>query len=147
MTQYRIRPRRRPMSDINVVPYIDVTFVLLVIFIITAPLLSQGVDVDLPQASAEPMSGDEREPLVVTVDLNGNYYLNVGEDVDKPIDHQAMVNKVAAVLRHQPGTKVLVRGDKNVNYGKVVNAMTLIQRAGAPSVGLVTEAPEPLAVK
>jgi len=139
---YQRRSRRKAMSEINVVPYIDVMLVLLVIFVITAPLLTQGVQVELPQAASEPIESDVQEPLVVTVDLNGNYYLNVGEAVKTPIDHQALVNKVAAILRLKPETPVMVRGDKDVNYGKVVTAMALLQRAGAPSVGLITEAPE-----
>ncbi|MDX1810632.1 MAG: protein TolR [Gammaproteobacteria bacterium] len=130
------------MAEINVVPYIDVMLVLLVIFVITAPLLTQGVKVDLPQAASEPIDSEVQEPLVVTVDVNGNYYLNIGENEKTAIDHQAMVNKVAAVLRLKPETPVMVRGDKDVSYGKVVTAMALLQRAGAPSVGLITEAPE-----
>ena len=140
----RNKTKRRMMAEINVVPYIDVMLVLLVIFVITAPLLTQGVKVDLPQAASEPIESEVQEPLVVTVDVNGNYYLNVGEDERKPIDHQALVNKVAAVLRLKPNTPVMVRGDKDVNYGKVVTAMALLQKAGAPSVGLITEAPEEL---
>ena len=139
---YQRRSRRKAMSEINVVPYIDVMLVLLVIFVITAPLLTQGVQVELPQAASEPIDSDVQEPLVVTVDLNGNYYLNVGESVKDPVDHQALVNKVAAILRLKPETSVMVRGDKDVSYGKVVTAMALLQRAGAPSVGLITEAPE-----
>lgn len=134
--------RRKPMSDINVVPYIDVMLVLLVIFMITAPLLTQGVAVELPQAEAEPMSGETDEPLVVTVTANGDYYLSVGDKPDDPIDHQMLVTKVAAVLRHRPKTPIMVRGDTNVEYGKVVVAMVLLQKAGAPSVGLITKAPE-----
>lgn len=137
------RYRRKPMSEINVVPYIDVMLVLLVIFMITAPLLTQGVNVDLPQAAAEPMQADSDEPLVVSVDKQGNYFLNIGDNPDDPIDDQGLVNKVAAVLRHKPKTPVMVKGDRNVNYGKVVRAMTLLQSAGAPSVGLITESPEP----
>lgn len=132
----------RPMADINVVPYIDVMLVLLVIFMITAPLLTQGVSVELPQAEAEAMSGETDETLVVTVTAEGNYYLNVGEQTDQPIDHQLLVTKVAAVLRHRPKTPVMVRGDTHVEYGKVVVAMALLQKAGAPSVGLITESPE-----
>ena len=109
------RPRRKTMSEINVVPYIDVMLVLLVIFVITTPLLTQGVKVSLPQATAEPMESETLEPLVVTVDKNGNYYLNVGEDEKATIDHQALVNKVAAVLRHKPKTPIMVRGDRDVN--------------------------------
>jgi len=132
--------RKRPMSEINVVPYIDVMLVLLIIFMVTAPLMTQGVKVDLPQASAEPVQQTEKEPLIVSVDADGLYYLNVGEDPKKGIDHELLVQRVAAVLRYQPGTQVLVRGDASVNYGAVVTAMALLQKAGAPSVGLVTEA-------
>jgi biopolymer transport protein TolR len=138
----RQRIRKRPMSEINVVPYIDVMLVLLVIFMVTAPLLTQGVKVDLPQSSANPIDKKEHEPVVVTVDVNGNYFLNVSEDPEKPIDHQTLVIKVAAIIQHQPKTQVLVRGDENVTYGKVVTAMGLLQKAGAPGVGLVTRSPD-----
>ncbi|MDH5326348.1 MAG: protein TolR [Gammaproteobacteria bacterium] len=134
--------RRRPMSDINVVPYIDVMLVLLVIFMITAPLLTTGVQVDLPQATAEPVDTDTKEPLIVTVNKEGDYYLNVGENPDKPVNHETMVTLAAAVLQHQPGTPVMIRGDGRVEYSKVVVAMTLLQKAGAPSVGLITDAPK-----
>ncbi|HED39799.1 MAG TPA: protein TolR [Chromatiales bacterium] len=133
------RARRRPMSEINVVPYIDVMLVLLIIFMVTAPLMTQGVKVDLPQATAEPVEQTEKEPLIVSIDVDGLYYLNVGEDPKKGIDHELLVQRVAAVLRYQPGTPVLVRGDAAVNYGAVVTAMALLQKAGAPSVGLVTD--------
>jgi len=136
------RHYKRPMSEINVVPYIDVMLVLLVIFMITAPLLSQGVKVDLPQVASEPVEQKDQEPLVVTVDRNGEYFLNVGDDQDKGIDHDVLVQRVVAVLRHRPGTPVLVRGDTEVSYGSVVTAMGLLQKAGADSVGLLTEAPE-----
>jgi biopolymer transport protein TolR len=129
------------MSEINVVPYIDVMLVLLVIFMITAPLLTTGVEVDLPQASAEPMNKEADEPLIVTVTKEGDYYINVGENPDKPIDDDTMMTLTAAVLRHKPGTPVMVRGDGRVEYEKVVYAMTLLQSAGAPSIGLITESP------
>jgi len=139
---YGKKTRRKPMSEINVVPYIDVMLVLLVIFMITAPLLTPGITVELPQAEAEPFEQESIEPLIVTVDIHGDYYLNIGTDAKNPIDHQTLVNKVAAVLRHNSKTPVMVRGDKNVSYGKVVVAMTLLQRAGAPSVGLITDTPK-----
>lgn len=128
------------MSEINVVPYIDVMLVLLVIFMITAPLLTQGVKVDLPQAEAEPIARNEREPLVVSVDHAGDYYLNYGEDQDRPVAPQTLAARVSALVRHRPGLPVLVRGDRNVAYGDVVALMSLLQRSGVPSVGLVTEA-------
>ncbi|MDO9371355.1 MAG: protein TolR [Gammaproteobacteria bacterium] len=129
------------MAEMNVVPYIDVMLVLLVIFMITAPLLTQGVKIDLPQAASAPIEPDKKEPLVVTVSASGKFYLNVGDGQEKGIDDALLVQRVSAVLRNQPGTPVLVRGDKNVNYGRVILAMTLLQSAGAPSVGLVTESP------
>ncbi len=135
------RQRRAPMAEINVVPYIDVMLVLLVIFMITAPLLSQGVKVDLPQAAAQPLDQDSLEPLVVTVDAEGNYYLNVGGEDDEPVDAESIVQRAAAVLRRQPETPVMVRGDERVSYGQVVQVMTWLQAAGAPSVGLMTETP------
>jgi len=135
------RQRKKPMSEINVVPYIDVMLVLLVIFMVTTPLLTQGVAVDLPQAESKPVESKNLEPLVVTVDVDGNYYVSIGDEQDKPIDHETLVNRVAAVMKYKPGTPVLVRGDENVNYGKVVVAMSLIQKAGAPNVGLLTESP------
>ena len=135
------RQRKKPMSEINVVPYIDVMLVLLVIFMITTPLLTQGVSVELPQADSNPVDSKNLEPLIVTVDVDGNYYVSIGDDQDKPIDHETLVNRVAAVMTYKPGTPVLVRGDENVNYGKVVVAMSLIQKAGAPNVGLLTEVP------
>lgn len=136
------QPRtKRPMADINVVPYIDVMLVLLVIFMITAPLLQQGVEVDLPQVSAEPVDQKDKEPLVLTVDKGGQYFLNIGDGQDQGIDAETLVTRVSAVLRQQPGTPVMVRGDREVPYGAVVTAMALLQSAGAPSVGLLTEPP------
>lgn len=140
MSRYR-RNRRRPMSEINVVPYIDVMLVLLVIFMITAPLLAQGVRVDLPQAPAEPVESEDQEPLVVTVDAEGHYYLNLGDEPDRVVDQQILVHRVAAVVRNNPQTQVLVRGDQAVNYGAVVQVMALLQGAGVTGVGLLTEAP------
>ena len=137
----RHRVRRRPMSEINVVPYIDVMLVLLVIFVITTPLLTQGVKVDLPQAEAEPLDVETQEPLVVTIDAAGDYYVNYGENQGAPVEPRALAARVGALLRHRPGLAVVVRGDENVPYGDVVILMTILQRAGAPSVGLMTETP------
>jgi biopolymer transport protein TolR len=132
----------RLMSEINVVPYIDVMLVLLVIFMITAPLLAQGVKVDLPKAPAKPLERSDVEPLVVVVDADGEFYIQFGENQDQPVDPVTLVNRVNAVMRHRPNVPVLVRGDKNVPYGDVVFVMSLLQRAGVPSVGLMTEPPE-----
>ncbi len=129
---------RRAMAEINIVPYIDVMLVLLVIFMITAPLATQGVKVDLPQASSEPLPADEIEPLILTIDQAGLYYLNIGDEKEV-VESDIMMARVAAVLRRKPNTPIMVRGDEKVNYGYVVQAMTLLQAAGAPSVGLITE--------
>jgi biopolymer transport protein TolR len=130
------------MAEINVVPYIDVMLVMLVIFMITAPLLTQGVKVDLPEAAAEAMPPEQQEPLVVNVDAAGKLYLNIADDPQKPIGADDLKQRVAAVLRRRQDKTVLVRGDQAANYGSVVAAMVLLQQAGVPSVGLVTEPPE-----
>jgi len=135
--------RRRPMSEINVVPFIDVMLVLLVIFMITAPLLTQGVKVELPQTQAKALTEQEKEPLIVTVDSSGNYYLNLADKPNQPITARTLSYLVTNQLKgqeHSPQQRpVLVRGDKNVNYGKVMEAMALLQQAGAKSVGLITQ--------
>ncbi|MFQ5993853.1 MAG: protein TolR [Acidiferrobacterales bacterium] len=133
MDPYRLR-RKKLMSEINVVPYIDVMLVLLVIFMITAPLLSTGVKVDLPQAAANPVNVKDVETLVVTVDREGVYYLD-----DRKITAKALRKRIAAIMRLRPQTPILVRGDRRVPYGEVVKTMALLQEAGAPSVGLVTQ--------
>jgi biopolymer transport protein TolR len=141
------RSRKRPMAEINVVPYIDVMLVLLVIFMITTPLLSQGVKVDLPKASAQPLSSKQTQPIIVSVDAKGNYYLNIAPNPAQPLSPVGLKNQVAAALAisQQSGKEqqVLVKGDKTVDYGKVVEAMALLQQAGAPTVGLMTETPSP----
>ena len=131
--------KRKPVSEINVVPYIDVMLVLLIIFMITAPLLQQGVEIDLPQASANPLPPEQREPLIISVSKSGDLYLNIGENNDKPIEEELLANRVAAVINNHPQTPVLVRGDKAVDYGRVTEAMVLLQSAGVEKVGLMTE--------
>ena len=130
------RYRRKRIAEINVVPYIDVMLVLLVIFMITAPLLTPGVQVDLPQATAATLDNPDRETLIVTVDRRGNLFLD-----DRAIDAEALASKVATILRLRPQTPVLVRGDREAKYDAIIQAMVLLQAAGAPSVGLVTEGP------
>jgi len=132
------------MADINVVPYIDVMLVLLVIFMITAPLLNQGVKIELPQAPAKPLENQNQDPLIVDVDSKGRFYLNYGENQDRPLDSKTLVNRVNAVLRYRPGVVVLVRGDRAAAYGDVVIAMALLQKAGVDDVGLMTDPPESL---
>jgi biopolymer transport protein TolR len=138
------RLRRRPTSEINVVPYIDVMLVLLVIFMVTAPLITQGVKVELPRADAEVISAETSEPVVITVDQFGDLYLDVGEDRNQPVDPQTLMARVTAVLKYNPNVSVMVKGDAAVDYGRVVEAMVLAQAAGAPSVGLITVPPERL---
>jgi biopolymer transport protein TolR len=133
--------KKKLMSEINVVPYIDVMLVLLIIFMVTAPLLSTGVSVNLPRAAAEPMENQDQEPFVVTVDKEGNYYLN--DDEEEIVTDREIEIKARAVLQRNPDLPFLVRGDGEVNYAFVVRAMVLLQRAGVESVGLVTDPPEP----
>jgi biopolymer transport protein TolR len=140
------KKRRSPMAEINVVPYIDVMLVLLVIFMITTPLLSQGVQVELPQANAQPLSQQEKEPIIISVDAQGRFYLNISRTPDQVIEGQQLMEQVAAELNQDKQNnkmrQVLVKGDQNVDYGKVMQAMVLLQQAGAPSVGLITQALE-----
>jgi biopolymer transport protein TolR len=137
-----VRKRRRPVSEINVVPYIDVMLVLLIIFMVTAPLVTQGVKVDLPKAQAQPLDEDSKPPLVATVDAQGNYYISIGDEQDQSMSAVDLATLVAAHLNLEPGTPVVVKGDGAVPYSNVVELMVLLQRAGAPSVGLMTDPPE-----
>jgi biopolymer transport protein TolR len=127
------------MAEINVVPYIDVMLVLLIIFMVTAPLLQQGVEVDLPTAGAKVLPAAPKPPMVVSVNQQGEYFLNIMEQPNTLLSASALALRVAAELRLDPQRKVLVKGDQKVDYGKVVGAMVLLQQAGAPSVGLVTQ--------
>jgi biopolymer transport protein TolR len=137
------KKRNRQIAEINVVPYIDVMLVLLIIFMITAPLLSQGVRVDLPEASTKPLSTDQPEPIIVSIDAKGNYYLNIAYNTDQPIVANELFNRVAAELKLPQNTKrdVLIKGDRGVDYGKVVHVMALLQQAGASTIGLMTQEP------
>jgi len=132
--------KRKLMGEINVVPYIDVMLVLLVIFMVTAPLLTQGIEVNLPKASSEPIeSVSNHQPLVLSVDAIGNLYINVGEDEDEPATGKQVVARVGAVLRNRPDTPILVKADREVPYGNVVAAMVLLQQGGALNIGFVTD--------
>lgn len=133
---------RRLMGEINVVPYIDVMLVLLIIFMVTAPLLTQGVKVDLPKAGAEPLPPEAQEPLVLSIDKQGKLYLNVGGSPNVSIDDEIVGARVAAALRRAPERPVLVKADETIPYGRVVSAMVLLQHAGATKVGFVTDALE-----
>ncbi|MBA3536484.1 MAG: protein TolR [Tatlockia sp.] len=136
----------RPIAEINVVPYIDVMLVLLVIFMITAPMLTQGVTVDLPKAASESLKASDREPIIVSVNAQGDFFLNIDTNPGNPINPQALRVRVAAELELARETKqalnVLVKGDKGVAYGRVVAAMALLKQAGAEQVGLLTDSSE-----
>ena len=132
---------RRAVAEINVVPYIDVMLVLLVIFMATAPLLMQGIEVDLPMADSSPVSDSDAEPLIVSIDAEARLYLNLGASDDQALSIETVKQRVATVLKRNPEKAVMVWGDAAVPYGEVVVLMSELQDAGAPSVGLVTEAP------
>jgi len=144
----RIRKRRKPVAEMNVVPYIDVMLVLLVIFMVTAPMLNQGVKVDLPKVSSEALPQDtNKQVLTLSIKADKTYYWNVGSEVDtdkqteKAVTLEEMTTAVVAIMRQRPDTQVFIRGDKAVDYGAVMAAMGGLQQAGVGNVGLITEAP------
>jgi len=138
----KARQSRRPMAEINLVPFIDVMLVLLIIFMITTPLLTQGVKVSLPSATTAKSLDHPREPLIVTVDAKGDYYLNVSNHPGLPVTARVLAHLAGEQLQGEENQKrpVLVRGDRSVSYGRIVEAMVILQQAGAESVGLVTQA-------
>lgn len=140
--QCAARFRKRRMSEINVVPYIDVMLVLLVIFMVTAPLLQQGVDVDLPEAEAKQIDTQEQEPVIVSVTKNGEFYLNLGSKPNEPVAADELVKKVSIIMRQGKHKTIYVRGDKQASYGEVVSVMALLQKAGVGNVGLMTDLSE-----
>lgn len=134
------RSKRKPMSDINVVPYIDVMLVLLIIFMVTAPMLTQGIKVDLPKLESDEIELQQnQEPMIVSVDSNGAYYLEMSAVSDKPMELNELSEMAGKILEQNPKISVLIRGDKNVPYGKVVDLMGHLQTLGAEGVGLITE--------
>jgi biopolymer transport protein TolR len=139
---YRSPRRRRVVAEINVVPYIDVMLVLLIIFMVTAPLVTQGVKVDLPQASAEALPEDSKPPLIASIDKQGRYYLSVGDSAKSPLDADEMSALVSAQLALDPAAQFIVKGDGDVSYRSVINLMVLLQSSGVPSLGLMTEPEE-----
>jgi biopolymer transport protein TolR len=134
------KAKRKLVAEINVVPYIDVTLVLLVVFMITAPLLMQGVKVELPDANSAPMDTKDQEPFIVSIKADGSYWIDV-KGANETQALSVIKDRVAKVLRQKPKTPILVWGDSSVDYGVVVNLMSELQLAGAPAVGLVTEPP------
>ncbi len=142
MNTNKTKGKRRLMSEINVVPYIDVMLVLLIIFMITAPLLTQGIQVDLPNAPAQQLDPEllkDNEPLVLSVDREGQFFLNIGDDDETPIDDATVVERASAVLRRNAQTPVLVKADEAVPYGRVVTGAVLLQQAGATKIGFQTD--------
>jgi biopolymer transport protein TolR len=138
--------RRKPISEINVVPYIDVMLVLLVIFMATAPLLTQGVIVDLPKAPSEPVTEQAEDPLVISIREDGAMFVNLGiqnaDDEDTRVTIYSLEDQAGKVLRARPDVAVYVKADHKLDYGVVVTVMTVLQRAGAQSVGLLTDPPD-----
>ena len=132
------RKRRKLMSQINVVPYIDVMLVLLIIFMVTAPLLNLGVDIHLPQSAAKSVQ-DNKEPVLVSVDKEGNFFLTLGTAQREPIDPDNLVRKVSAFVRANPQVSVMIGGDERVDYGKIYQAMVLLQQSGVAKVGLMSQ--------
>ena len=138
----RVRRTRRQVAEINVVPYIDVMLVLLVIFMITAPLLQTGVEIDLPDADATPIAaneGENEEPLILSVDNEGSWFLNVGEEPESPLTREEVQRLASAVLRLNPNRRVLVAGDQGIDYGQIMQAMVTLQLSGAPQIGLMSD--------
>ena len=139
--------QRRLMGEINVVPYIDVMLVLLVIFMITAPLMTQGISVKLPKVSAKPLDPTllrHNEPLVLSIDSAGRFYLNIGDKVNEPVDDKAVLTRIAAVIRRDAKTPVLIKADEAVPYGRVAAGMVLLSQAGAANIGFITKSPDKL---
>ena len=130
---------RRLIGEINVVPYIDVMLVLLIIFMVTAPLLTQGVQVELPKAGAAPLPDAQREPLLVSIDRAGRVFVNVGDNPSRPVTEATLGDRVRTVLGRDRQTPVLLKADQTIAYGRVMHTMVLLQQAGAPRVGFVTD--------
>ncbi len=141
MARYRAqRQKRALMSEMNVVPYIDVMLVLLVIFMITAPLLTTGVEVDLPNTDAKPVDPEKQsDPIVLSINSVGEWFLNIGEDTDIAIDADNALKLTAQALQDEPGRGVMVAADENINYGLVMEAMVTLQGAGADKVQLMSD--------
>jgi len=130
--------RRRPMAEINVVPYIDVTLVLLIIFMVTAPMMQTGVDVELPQAEAKTVDTSEQLPIIISIKADGSMFLDEGNQTDSPVTASELPARIQGVLVKKPGLAVLIRGDQKVDYGRVVTIMAALKQAGVQSVGLMT---------
>ena len=141
-----MRSRRKPMSEINVVPYIDVMLVLLVIFMATAPLLTQGIEINLPQKPSDPLSNDIDDPYVISVRKDGAIFVNVGmSNVDGTatrVTVYSLEDQISKILSARPEVPIYIRADAELPYGDVVDVMTALQKAGANDVGLITDPPQ-----
>lgn len=141
--KFRRRPAKLPIAEVNVLPFIDVMLVLLVIFMVTAPMLIQGVEVNLPEVVAAPIDSDpEEEPLVISLKANGRYYLEQGEDSEDPLELTVIINQVQAIKKHNPQLPVYIRGDRQVTYGEIMGLMDKLKGAGVTQVELITTPPE-----
>ena len=127
------RKRRKPVAEINVVPYIDVMLVLLIIFMVTAPLLTVGVQVDLPESAADSLP-DDQEPLTLSINSKGEIYIQ-----EHQVTYQKMIPKLLAIAKNRTDTRIYVRGDKNINYGRVLEVMGTLSGAGFSKVALISE--------
>ncbi|HET9819491.1 MAG TPA: protein TolR [Rhodanobacteraceae bacterium] len=134
----RTRRRRRRMAEINIVPYIDVMLVLLIIFMVTAPMLNLGADIQLPQSAAKALQ-DEKQPVVVSVDEQGDVFLTLGKSPREQVDDETLVRKISAFVKQDPKVSVLLGGDKRVDYGRVNQVLGLLQQAGVAKVGLMSQ--------
>ena len=136
------RKKRRPMADINVVPYIDVMLVLLIVFMVTAPLLNQGIDVELPQANNEPLNIDENQAtLVVSITATGEYYLSLGATGDEreSTSLETVGEQVAKIVAANPEIQVLVEGDTSADWGAMIQLLTTLQDAGVANPNFITQ--------
>lgn len=135
-------PRSKPIAEINIVPYIDVMLVLLIIFMVTVPLIQQGVEIDLPENTSEILEKTtEQEPLIITVDKLGNFFINQGDYANKPLEEDALIEEAKILIQQSVDQLVYVRGDRNTVYQYVMDAMVALQKAGADKIGLVTQPP------
>ncbi len=137
-TAVRHRKRRKLKAEINVVPYIDVMLVLLIIFMVTAPLLNLGVDIDLPESRAKSLVTDA-DPVLVTIASDGTLYLTLGKDGRETLDSETLVKKVSAFVRQNPKVPVVVGADAKLDYGTVIRVMGELQKAGVPKVSLMSQ--------
>ena len=131
--------RRNLVSDINVVPYIDVMLVLLVIFMISAPLMVQGIEINLPEASSEALPVKNNEPLIVSITRDGSIFLETESTKNKSISIDEMGNLVATIFENRPGLQVVIRGDSEVKYDRVMKVMAQLQASGASDIGLISQ--------